>query len=939
MSSSNPNLNHSIASPNRRTHRKRASALRLSSDTTTTLPEYIPATTAGGWHNHHSRLGEDEEDDKPPDYPDSAEEADEDTDTDSNVVYVQQLPPLPSPSLRPQTASPRRSKRFLPTHKRRQSTQQGTEPSDPYLDALLERSVHALEMSNTLLQSSISTQSSLSAILANDSPADTTLEARAIGLSSRIKDTWDARTTWADDLEEISRNVEGLFIEGAGSPGSPVSRRYAARSAPSLEGSVSSSLPSAGSLSSMRRNRRRPSLDMHPTPIAAAIAEDSGLPRLHYSQQNRSNLISPPPRALTQYVASTQDAESILLPSTIGLRSTPSVHHTSDWKPLSDLASSSTTSLLSTQSFTSSLPPKLTDKPLEPSTPAYNMLSSFVYRAPSSGSATPSTSFTSSFRIPRRGSSNGSTSTERSNSTARRRSSPSPTSHKSPDRIHRQDRQTHQTPKRGVSPTLRPMTPTVEESSASSSDGFIAKRTMQSLRKILDDQPAPQASSTSMNGKRLRPPAFMPRTPAPAAESGTSTATASISRLFTKGTHSSSTRAPSPPRQSAMKRSASSSQTHSPSLSVSTSTNGTNPPSPLPTSLSIPDLVNKVLSRGGSASATSSGQSTPSKRISFAELPESYASTRPPSSRFSKGNKSKRKGKGKAASGSSRSGGYDVDADAGMGMGMGGWWGGWLNPATGSGLHGLGASLARHEEKMEDRMTRSWGGRINSGFGGGGGLDEWAGTWMRFNFGTVPLPIYPHIPHMQVDVGTRHKPAMPRRRNPLPPGVEQQMTDKNLVRCQICLASDPIGVGSWIKYTSIGKHLESDSHATRLQWKLEREEKERTRQAQLDALANAQVIQPHSGNNLLDRIRASRLGMFAPPAHPDILDAPGIELPYTEAQADLHASDNHWQPQIPAGIEPIQAHDALAKRQQLLDHFNQLLQQAQHEDILKRRMI
>lgn len=37
-------------------------------------------------------------------------------------------------------------------------------PSDPYLDALLERSVHAHEMSNTILQSSMSTRGSLSSL-------------------------------------------------------------------------------------------------------------------------------------------------------------------------------------------------------------------------------------------------------------------------------------------------------------------------------------------------------------------------------------------------------------------------------------------------------------------------------------------------------------------------------------------------------------------------------------------------------------------------------------------------------------------------------------------------------------------------------------------------------------------------------------------------------
>jgi len=52
----------------------------------------------------------------------------------------------------------------------------------------------------------------------------------------------------------------------------------------------------------------------------------------------------------------------------------------------------------------------------------------------------------------------------------------------------------------------------------------------------------------------------------------------------------------------------------------------------------------------------------------------------------------------------------------------GGWWAGWLTGGAEANL--VGTNLARHEERLEDRMTRSWGGRINSGFGGG--LDEWA---------------------------------------------------------------------------------------------------------------------------------------------------------------------------------------------------------------------
>ena len=680
-----------MSSP-RRTHRKRGSALRLSSDT---LPEYpLPSRD----HIVHS--------DQPPDYPDSAEEADEDTDSDLNLVAV--------PHLVSQKLSPRRGKRVSQSHKRRHSSQLSLQSTDPHLDSLLERSVYALEMSNTLLQSSISTQNSLSSVLALDSPPDFTLETHAHNLSSRIRNNWDVQASWADDLQEISKSVEGLFKDDTGH-----SRRNCSVPARHPEdGAISSSLPSS-SLPIMRKNLRRPSLDLLQTSANTASNDHANVsPYLHYYPQSRSHLIAPPPRALTQYVTSTQDPESILLPSTLGLCSSSSLHRASDWK------TSSLTNLLSTPS----LPPKLTDKPLEPSTPAYTMLSSFVYRARSSGSATPSSSFTSSFIPRRRDSSNGSTSTERGHGCRRR--SYSPASLKSADKLH-QDRcgtcsvcasavpgcLPTEPSKRGVCPIVlhRPMTPPVEESS-SSSDTCGAKRTIQSLRKILDDQATLQpndqdngVSSSSIYRSHLRAPPFLPRTPAPVAEAGTSTATASISRLLTKGTHSSSTRPPSPPRQSAMKRSPPSSTPLSsvPPSPTSTRTNSNSP------ALSFSEAVVKVL---GGGSTSNSGMSTPSRRISFAELPESYASTKPngsTSTRFKdKHNRKKRKNGGGGRGGKEQSSSERT-----------GWWNGFLTTG-GSNVHGLTMDLARQEERMEDRTSRNWGGRM--GIGVSSNWDDWA---------------------------------------------------------------------------------------------------------------------------------------------------------------------------------------------------------------------
>lgn len=678
-----------MSSP-RRTHRKRRSALRLSSDT---LPEYpLP--------NHDYIVHSDQ----PPDYPDSAEEADEDTDSDLKLVA---LPPLVA-----QKFSPRRPKRISPSHKRRHSSQLSLS-TDPHLDSLLERSVYALEMSNTLLQSSISTQTSLSSALALDSPPDLTFEARAHSLSSRIRDNWDVQASWVDDLQEISKNVEGLFREDTG--------HLRRRARVPEDSSISSSLPSS-SLPTMQKSLRRPSLDLRQASADTASNNHATiLPHLHYCPRSRSHLIAPPPRALTQYVTSTQDSESILLPSTLGLCSSSSLHHASDWK------TSSSTYFLSTPS----LPPKLIDKPSEPSTPAYTMLSSFVYRAPSSGSATPSSSFTSSFITRRRDSSNGSASTERGHGYTRR--SYSPASLKSSDKLH-QDRcgtcsvcvsavpgcLLTEPSKRGVSPMVlyRPMTPPVEESS-SSSDNCVAKLTIQSLRKILHDQSTLRPNGqdneilrSSIYRSHLRAPPFLPRTPPPVAEAGTSTATASISRLLTKGTHSSSTRPPSPPRQSAMKR--------SPSYSTSLSSVPPTPTSTLPNSnlntpppLSFPEVVVKVL---GGGSTSSSGMSTPSKRISFAELPESYASTKPSgstSARFKvKHNPKTRKNGGGGRGGKEQSSPERT-----------GWWNGWLTTGS-SDAHGLTMTLARQEERIEDRTSRNWGGRM--GIGVSNNLDDWA---------------------------------------------------------------------------------------------------------------------------------------------------------------------------------------------------------------------
>jgi len=661
-----------LSSPPRRgRHRKRISALRLSSDTTvSTLPAYTspPAT----WSKSVDFLAEGDISDRPPDYPDSAEEADADTDSDEShnlVYYSPPPPPLPlSPSRRPRRSQPSR------THRRQSSAAQDS----PYLDSLLARSVHALEMSNALLQSSMSTQSSLSAVLASDSMADRSLEARAQMLSSRIAGNRDRQETWLDDLADISRSVENLV-------GDEQEQESASDLSPLPEEDViSKSLPTSGLAERMERRGqlRRPSLDLR----------NASSSQLQYSNHDRSHFVAPAPRALTMYIDSSDDPDLITLPPTLGLRTTSHLPPTP----------------LPSQTF-SDPGTEPTSEPADQTRRIVDVLSSFVNRSPS---RLP-TSVSSSPRMPSTmsGRSGRSSSTSSSSHTIRRvRQSKSPPAKATSSSPGSAFRSRSLTPMRTTSPAHHPrqMTPPIEElsgsSDSSSSDTMHVDRTLESLRNILDRQPPPVLSS-SANGKSLPPrPAFLsPPTVAPI--SGTSNATASISRLFTKARHSSSTRPPSPPRQSVLKNR---SAPPTPSISETPTPNLTAPPTPTLLGFPVPigDLVTRTRSIRSASSTSASGRSTP-KRISFAELPESYASSKPEGvqSKFrQKKAREGRSGKGK---------GKEKEDDGGA------WWTGWLLGAAGTGS-GSGLSLgAAREERIA--QTPSWTSRP----GYGGSWEEW----------------------------------------------------------------------------------------------------------------------------------------------------------------------------------------------------------------------
>jgi len=660
MEDAKPTL--SIQSPpppfRKRSHRKRFSVTRLSTDTTATLPAY-PRT-------------ENPPDDRPPDYPESANEADADTD---HSTSDDTLLPLASPTRR------------LHAHRRRYSASKAaSSPTDPYLDSLLARSVHALEMSNALLQSSISTHSSLSTVLAVDTPVvESSLEARARNLSSRIGVNSDVHANWLDDLAVISEH----FTTDSDS------RPDALGLSLSHDDPISRSLPVGPSPLQLRARRHR--RNRSSTDLRQVSEETTGLdePHLRLSNWPRSRLISPAPRCITQYVESNADPATILLPSTLGLRSTSSAHVPPG------MSSPASPSHLSPSSPHTTL--------AEPSTTAYTLLSSFITRRSSTSSTTSHPSSCShSEHYSTRSTDTATNSSRASNTTASSRTR-TPFSGPMCSRACKRLSTPPLIPPSLVLPT-RTLTPPTENpslSSLSSSSSSIHSSdphpnpvlSVQALRKILDDQPnAPPMSRSQSEGRVPRRPTFLPRTPLPAPTLGTSTATASVSRLFTKPVHMHSGSPSREPRPSALK---SGSRT---------------PQSPM----SVDGFLAPGRSTGAGGSSGSSARSTP-KRISFADLPEPYGSERGggsgrgfekrSSARRGKRRSGKGKGKSKVDALEDGSDGSDEDDEKG-------WWARLLLGPT----HPRSLSLGRPEDRIEARIARGLGSR--GGFGGG--IEDWA---------------------------------------------------------------------------------------------------------------------------------------------------------------------------------------------------------------------
>jgi len=467
--------------PDHRYARRKTASLRLSSDSIPPqLPLYSsPPHTNPAW-NRFDQVPPFH--DKPPDYPESSEDADAD-ESDQEFPVHKRRQASPQIYVSPFQSSPRKTRRLpqqhhspspsLTSHRTRHHPrnsnvlQHRATSSDVYLDSLLARSVHALEISNTLLQSSFATntKSSMTAVLSSDSPVEDSLEQSATGLSKRIMKNKDLQKNWIDDLEEIGKRVDSLFGEQTETEGGTTrpSPNHISQSLP-----TSSALPP--SLAERRRGHNSPSL----SPVTPASEG-----QLNYSNHDRTHFISPAPRALTVYIGSDDvNPDAIKLPPTLGIRSPPQPAHphlfqSASWSPSPSPspASSRRTSFSNGQG-------------METRIRAYDILSS--YASPQLGSK----------KVTRTQSSSSTTSPVRSGSIGQRRTSPTRSEGPNSPTTPRITRGRSLTPLRTTrldsrSPSpANPLTPTIEEPSNSSSESDTQLNfAVTSLRKIfMDDQ-------------------------------------------------------------------------------------------------------------------------------------------------------------------------------------------------------------------------------------------------------------------------------------------------------------------------------------------------------------------------------------------------------------------------------------------------------------------
>ncbi|KAG8949283.1 hypothetical protein FRC04_008885 [Tulasnella sp. 424] len=274
------------------------------------------------------------------------------------------------------------------------------------LDQLLERSVMALEASNALLQSSLTTHSSLAAVLA-DSSFDRSMDVQIRYLARRM----GAEGSQENGLDKVLEEVVGLIsssgLEDAQLLAPPSSVENAAANREIRSGAISSmgydndgltrSLPAEDHMEQMRMQQ------LASSPSSTKLRRNkpsagSQQKRLRLSDGPRPR--SPPPRPFTQAISvespnrvgyeKNEGAETIVLPSTSGTRTAPQEI------PLYDPLPSATITISSGSNI---YQPSSSSQPETPVTPsAYTMLSHIQSRSSSISRAASPEAFKTTFR-------------------------------------------------------------------------------------------------------------------------------------------------------------------------------------------------------------------------------------------------------------------------------------------------------------------------------------------------------------------------------------------------------------------------------------------------------------------------------------------------------------------------------------------------------------
>lgn len=151
----------------------------------------------------------------------------------------------------------------------------------------------------------------------------------------------------------------------------------------------------------------------------------------------------------------------------------------------------------------------------------------------------------------------------------------------------------------------------------------------------------------------------------------------------------------------------------------------------------------------------------------------------------------------------------------------------------------------------------------------------------------------------------------------------EESSDRKQVRCRICSEGNVTGLNIWMQRGSWKKHMESSAHETEVMRGIERNNQRAADAAQLLELQQASVLEEPNFSDAASEIQGTAYSNSLPM--------------FTTNAIAVSSSDNppshplFSTPAIPAFMLP-NARDSDLKREQLIEHYNLLLRQAEHED-------